>query len=169
MARRRLAAWILAIAPAVAACAHSATPTPVTPPVQLTLTRFRTEASSYLSFSGYTTPTTLVIRDRQQWQSAWTQMYVASPTSLPPPLPDVDFSREMVLLAAAGNQPSSGYDVIFDSAMEAEGVVTVDVTARRPGNCGVLTVITSPVDLARLPKRDGRVVFRTSPVTMNCR
>jgi protease stability complex PrcB-like protein len=166
MALRRLAVWILLTAPAIAGCAGPAAPTQSTP---LTLVRFRADASSFLSYSGYDVATNLVIRGRAQFLQAWAQLYKAGPTSLPPPLPEIDFSTEMVVLTALGNQPSSGYDVIIDRATEADGVVTVDVTARRPGNCAALTVITTPVDLARLSRRDGPVVFRMSPVTTTCR
>ena len=35
--------------------------------------RFRPEPIGYLAFSGYAEATTIVIRDRQAWQSAWSR------------------------------------------------------------------------------------------------
>jgi hypothetical protein len=165
MARRSLPAWIVGLAIATAACSSPASPGSST---ELPLTRLRTDSSSYMQFSGYETAMAVAIRDRAAWLSAWAQMYGRTNT-LPPPLPEIDFANEMILLVALGTQPSSGYDVIIDRASESGDVVTVDATARRPGNCGVLTVITTPVDVARVPKRTGAVVFRTSPVTTTCR
>src|SRR5262245_64975265 len=96
-------------------------------------------------------------------------LFQSGPTSLPPPVPEVDFSREMVVVAALGRRPSSGYEIVFTGASEADGVVTMELETKAPGpRCVTLSVITAPVDLARVPKRDGRVVFRPTPTVVNC-
>lgn len=41
-----------------------------------------------------------------------------------PPLPEVDFSREMLIVAAMGQQ-SSPYDIIIDSACEVDNQLEV--------------------------------------------
>ena len=134
----------------------------------MSLVRFRTESQSYLTFSGHDQPQTVVVRDRDTWVRVWNQIY-ARITALPPPIVEVDFSKEMVVLAALGTQPSSGFEVLFTSASEADGVVTVEVEARSPGpRCVTLTVITSPLDLARVPTRSGTVLFHTTPTVVTC-
>ena len=85
-------------------------------------------------------------------------------------MPDVDFSTEMVVLAASGDKASSGYDIVFTAASEAEGIVTVDALATSPdANCVVLAVVTQPADLARMPRHDGPVVFRLTSAVHVCR
>ena len=134
------------------------------------MVRFRPEPSAFMAFSPLGTAQTSVVRDRDAWLRMWVALFPGSPTSLPPPLPEVDFSREMVVVAALGSQPSSGYDIVFTGAFEADGVVTMELETRSPGpGCGTLTVITAPVDLARVPRRDGSVVFRPTPTVTTCR
>jgi hypothetical protein len=55
----------------------------------------------------------LVIRDRAEFNELWNK--IMSNTSDKPPLPEVDFSREMLIVAAMGQQPSA-YEIIIDSA-----------------------------------------------------
>ena len=75
----------------------------------------------------------------------------------------------MILVAAAGQKPSSGYAMTITSAVEAKGEVTVSVDAMSPGSkCVGLTVMTSPVDLARVTRRDGPVRFNVARRTRDC-
>ena len=145
-------------------CSRPTSPTTTTP---LSLTRFRPEGVAYLWNSGYDQPATFVVRDRAAWESTWSQIHRRlSPV---PPLPAVDFSVEMIGVAALGGQPTAGYDLVLTKASETGGTVTVEATTRRPGpQCAVLPVITTPVDLARLPRREGPVVFRLVPTTASC-
>jgi hypothetical protein len=133
----------------------------------LSLTRFRAEAVAYLWNSGYDQPVTFVVRDRATWESTWNQMHRRQ--SPIPPLPDADFSAEMIAVAALGSKPTSGYDLVLTTASESGQTVTIDVATRTPApQCALLPVVTSPVDLARLPKREGSVLFRLLPNTSPC-
>ena len=135
--------------------------------VPLQLTRLRPDPVGYTAFSGYVQPTTLVIRDREALQAAWSQMngYV----NPGPPVPEIDFSSEMVILVASGSHTSSGYDVLLASASKTDDLVTVHALERSPApNCGSLTVITSPVDVARMSRQDGRVIFEITPGVNTC-
>lgn len=157
--------FILLVAALVtAACDRPGSPTNGTP---LSMTRLREGAASFMTFSGYEQSITLVVRDRDAWQLVWNQ---AHRNIFPiPPVPEIDFSTEMIVVAALGTRPSSGYDVVFTRASEANGVITVNAEARAPGpNCGTLTVITSPLDLARVPARSGTVLFHIMPSTVRC-
>jgi hypothetical protein len=161
---RTLAASTLVTLLIIVACSPSTAPTTTTP---LSLTRFRAESVAYLSISGYDQPSTFVVRDRATWESTWNQIHRRhSPI---PPLPDIDFSAEMVGVAALGGQPNSGYDLVLTNASESGGTVTVEATTRSPApQCVILPVVTSPVDLARLPRREGPVLFRLIPSTSSC-
>lgn len=153
---------VLALSLVSSGCAH-----PNSPSTPLTLIRFRTEPSSYLTFGGYDQPQTLVVHDRDTWIRIWAELNRRiTPV---PAMPEIDFASEMVVVAALGNQPSSGFDIVFTGATEADGVVTVEVESRSPGpTCVTLTVITSPLDLARIPRRNGAVVFHTTPKVVAC-
>jgi hypothetical protein len=150
-----------------AVLAMSACASPSSPSTPLGLTRFRPEPTSFLAISGYDQPLTLAIHDRDTWVRSWNDIH--SRLSPAPALPEIDFTKEMVLVAAVGSRPSSGYEVVFTGATEASDVVTVDVESRIPGpTCIGLPVVTAPVDLARIPRRNGAIVFRSTPKVVNC-
>src|SRR6267378_5203198 len=91
----------------------------------LPITRFRSEPYAFLQYSGFEQPATLVVRDQQTWQSAWGQLFVNY--SQKPPLPAIDFSREMIVIAAAGTKSTGGYNIVLTGASETDGVVTIQV------------------------------------------
>jgi len=78
-----------------------------------------------------------------------------------PPMPEVDFSKEMVVIAAMGARPSSGYGIMIDGACECDGQVEVYVSSNENA-CGgaTLAIVTDPADAVRLPQTDLPVVFR---------
>ena len=157
-------AWILMTATGVGGCGSPSGPSPKT---ALSLVRLRSDSQSFLTFSGYDQPQTVVVRDGDTWQRIWNEVHRR--TTPIPPLVEVDFAREIVVMAAQGSQPSSGFEILFTSASEADGAATVEVEAQTPGpRCITLTVMTSPLDLARIPTRSGTVFFRTRPTVVNC-
>ena len=150
-----------------AVLAMSACSSPSSPSTPLSLTRFRPEPTSFLANSGYDQPLTLAIHDRDTWARTWNDIH--SRLSPAPALPEIDFTKEMVLVAAIGSRPSSGFQVVFTGATETGDVVTIDVESRTPGpTCVMLPVVTAPVDLARIPRRNGAIVFRSTPKVVNC-
>lgn len=116
---------------------------------------------------GLEQPATLTVRDRDTWQSIWIQIHRRGSTV--PSLPEIDFSTDMVVVAALGAQPSSGYGVTITGASETNGVVTVEADSSSPGrNCVTLTVITYPTDIVRMPRRSGAVQFQITPRVIAC-
>jgi hypothetical protein len=110
----------------------------------------------------------LVIRDRDEFNELWKQIIRLA--SDKPALPEVDFSREMIIVAAMGQQPSSGYEIIIDSACEVDNQLEVLVRSTNYLKCGLqLGIVTAPVDIVRLPKTDLPVVFRETEVTSDCK
>jgi hypothetical protein len=148
----------------LSACSGPSSPSTNGP---LALMRFGTASTAFLMFGGYDSPQTLVVHDRDTWLRTWTDI---NRRLIPaPPPPDIDFSTEMVLVAALGTRSSSGFDIVFTGASEANGLVTVEVESRSPGaKCVTLPVITAPLDLARVPRRNGSVVFHTTPTVIDC-
>jgi hypothetical protein len=132
----------------------------------LTVTRLAPNIRMPLD-SGIERETLSVIKDQAAWKALWDKIYANQ--SPAPPLPEVDFTKEMIVVAAAGQKPSSGYAMTVSSAVEANGEVTVSIDAVSPGaKCIGLTVITSPLDLARVTRRDSPVRFNVTRRTRDC-
>ena len=152
MKPKRSAALIVLVL--LTACGASA---PQIPVVHLT--------SLNVGYQVFPSETMLVVRDQQSWQSLWSQM---TANQFPAPqLPAVDFTKDMVLVAAAGTRPTTGYSVSITDATESSGGVTVNVTITNPG-CVVSDLVTSPVDVATIARRDGTVGFVVTRKTHNC-
>jgi len=120
-------------------------------------------------YTGFRDPARLVIRDNDAWLSAWStlvQPYEASASAPPPPL--IDFSTDMVVLAAMGERRSGGYTVEMKAAATQEQLY-VSVTQTDPGmSCAVSLLLTQPVAVARLQRFDGPVTFVESQATCDC-
>ena len=132
------------------------------------IVRLRAEPHSFAFNSGYEEPARLVIRDGASWQAAWAQTHAnMSPV---PPLPAVDFSTDMIVLVAMGWRPSGGYQILVEGASElgADGAV-VAVSSTSPGvRCFVTAALTEPVDIVRMPRRDGEIRFTERSGVTNC-
>lgn len=141
---------------------------PVTASVaDLPLTRLRPDSPSYASISGIDEPERLVLRDPASWTEAWRRIHRrARPV---PPVPDLDFEREMVVVAALGRQRSAGYSIRIERAWQAAEATVVLVREESPGpGCIVSSVLTSPIDIAVLPFREGAVEFNVESVVRDC-
>jgi len=128
----------------------------------LPLTRI---AASY--YYGFYTATVLIVRDPSSWRDLWYHLY--SPYNEVPPLPAIDFTTEMIVAVASGEHPTAGYDVLLTAAALDRGVVVVQALERSPGtDCVTAQVLTHPIDLARLPKREGPVVVAVTQRVRHC-
>lgn len=114
------------------------------------------------------TPFRLVIRNRDEFSDFWKGLVSkVPPGQWAPSLPEIDFSKEMIIVAAMGERPSSGYSIIIDGACEVDGHVEVFVSSVEDVfSCGVgqAAVVTAPADAVRIPKTDLPVVFRETQV-----
>jgi hypothetical protein len=82
----------------------------------------------------------------------------------------IDFDRYTLLVAALGNQPSTGYSIAIRSVTESPTQISVSVIATHPGkDCIVLTVQTSPIALALIPATTKDVVFDVTDAEIDCR
>jgi hypothetical protein len=102
----------------------------------------------------YTDSVRLAVRDMTTWQNVWAQ--ATSTQGQPPQLPQVDFAREMVLVAAAG-QMHPGDQIRVDSAGVRAGVfvaVVRTITACRP-----FPAAAYPLDIVRVARSDLEVTW----------
>jgi hypothetical protein len=128
------------------------------PGAPVPIVRLRSEPYSFTFVSGFDKPARLVVRDAVTWQGVWAQTFKGGSI---PPIPIIDFSREMLIVVALGSHSSGGYGILVDGASAAAtGVIAVAVRSISPGSrCGVTEAFTEPVDIARMPRRDGAVHF----------
>jgi hypothetical protein len=96
-----------------------------------------------------------VLRDTIEWKAVWKQ--AVSRQSSPPPRPVVDFSREMVVLAAAGRMKPG--DVIHVDSIGTRGNLTV-IVIRTTKACQTFASDAFPFELARVPRTNGNIQFR---------
>lgn len=105
------------------------------------------------AFSSAETSQRLVVRSETELTAAWTTMF--RNFSDPPPLPSVDFSREMVIIALAGSKPSGGYCILVQAAAAKTGRAEITVRSIGPNpSSALLPVITNPYDVVRVPRRE---------------
>ena len=123
--------------------------------------------TSYLR-GGISQRARLIIRDRAEFNELWNKIMI-NHTSDKPPLPEVDFSREMLIVAAMGQQPTP-YEILIDSACEVDNQLEVLVRSTKFLPCGPYAgILPATVDIIRLPKTDLPVVFRETEVTSDCK
>ena len=138
-----------------------------TSPESLTLVRLGSAAAPLTSYSGLRESQRLVIRDQATWQQTWSAIW--SNTAPQPALPTIDFTREMVILAALGERPTGGYSIFVDSASETAAGVTIAVRSlASDSGCPVTLALTQPVDIARMTRRDGHVEFAETFAIQRC-
>lgn len=121
---------------------------------------------SFTYFSGLYTAERVVIRDKASWANMWAAI---NGDGSVPALPDVDFTREILVVVALGERPTGGYSILIDRADAFDGSVEVTVRSVSPGpSCGVIAAFTQPVDIARLPRYDGPITFRETSEVKPC-
>jgi hypothetical protein len=84
-------------------------------------------------------------------------------------LPEIDFSREMIVIAAMGRRGNGAYRINIDGACEVDGQLVIFVRSIDGSSCTAPAIITATVDVARLPRIDLPVVFRETEVDCNQR
>ncbi|HLL30220.1 MAG TPA: protease complex subunit PrcB family protein [Allosphingosinicella sp.] len=137
-------------------------------PAGLPLARFdeRTQAR-FRSMIGLYQERLMPIRNQAEWLGQWRRINARQD---PPPLPPVDFEREMLLMAAMGPQSSGGYRVTIDKVIEQPGELLAFVRFVSPGRgCGAIAAITSPVDIVRLPASPKNVRWVVERQSADCR
>ena len=83
----------------------------------------------------------LVIRDANTWAAFWSELGVGE-------RPEVDFTRDVIVAAAAGQKPSGGYEIAVDRINQSNGELAIDVVETEPGpNCITSSSLTQPVDV----------------------
>jgi hypothetical protein len=111
-----------------------------------------------LSTTGMTTAQRLVVRDETTWFQVWTQLagsFRPSPTP-----PDIDFTRDAVIVAATGTRSNGAFSITVDDARLYTHDAEITVTEHAPGsNCTVPDVVITPAAVVRVPTFSGQATF----------
>ncbi len=109
----------------------------------------------------------LVIKNRDEFSNFWKRLTArVLPGQWVPPPPEIDFSKEMIVVVAMGQRPTSGYWTIIDGACEVDGQVEVFVSNVEDVTCtGQMMTVTYPADAVRLPRTDLPIAFRETQIS----
>jgi protease stability complex PrcB-like protein len=160
----------------VAACDSSDTITPTArPPIPLGATaiglgseqaEFESAMAPFRYFSGLTAKSRVVVRDAAEWNAMWTSL--SSNVEPRPPVPSVDFARQMVIFASMGTRNSGGYSIGIDGVYDASGDLWVSIRETSPSGCAVFAALTAPTTAVVIPRRNGNVNFSELAAVHRC-
>jgi hypothetical protein len=107
---------------------------------------------------GVDKPLRTVIRDEAAWVELWAEIHRA--VDPVPERPEVDFSREMLVVVAMGTRRSGGFDISVRDITATDGglEVTVQESAPPPGAMVGMS-LTQPVEVVRVDSSDQEVIF----------
>jgi len=109
----------------------------------------------------------LVVQDSTDWTAIWRR--ITGPNAAAP-RPEIDFSREMLLVVGMGEQPCMGYGISVDTVFrDRDRRLYAVVRERQRGmRCGCLNEVVSPVDVIRVPRTARPVTFLERRETNVC-
>ena len=101
-------------------------------------------------------PRTVVVRTA----AAWEMLRKEHGGSLPQ-MTDADFSRFMILGVFLGTRATAGYSVGVTGISMRDGLMVVDYREQAPGPDDITAqILTSPFQLIRVQRTEGKVEFR---------
>ena len=97
-------------------------------------------------YSGWTRAQRVLVRDEASWEQLWARVH--TPLASPPPLPPVDFSRQVVVGVALGSRPTGGFavDILGVKRVGDRLIVRLRETQPPPGSM-VTEAFTQPYAL----------------------
>lgn len=119
------------------------------------------------SVSGLATAERMILADGDEWASFWAEL---TGLMLPePPLPEVDFTSQRIVVLAMGERPSGGYDIGVTKIFQAADTLGIVVVERSPdAGCVTTSQVTTPALVLRIPAPDGPVMFVEEQSVLTC-
>lgn len=106
-------------------------------------------------------PRQVIVRDLESFRLLWKEHNANNM-----PLPEVDFTKEMVIAVFMGEQPTGGYDLSIQAVSESQGQLQVVLQQTRPSNdMMVIQMLSAPADFVAVPARDLPVIFTETQST----
>jgi hypothetical protein len=140
--------------PVVVAPPAAAPPAPPPPPVDDMQAVDASARVYYDDATAFTDSVRLTIRDVDTWRAVWSQATQGQASS--PPLPEIDFSRQMVLLVSSGRM-KPGDEIHVDSIGKRKGRFFAIV--RTTVACHPFPSSAFPLEIVRVRRTEGSVVF----------
>ncbi len=100
-----------------------------------------------------------IIRSNDEFRALWQRMHNDIQQE-DAGLPEVDFSRNVVVAVMMGEMPSSGYTIRVTGIEQHDDHVKLSVMRTEPGpTCMNLTVITTPHHIVKIPNYEKEIRF----------
>ena len=113
-------------------------------------------------YCGHDTAAEYVIKDLSAWQDLWNQTNLNK--SSQPPIPKIDFSKEMILGAYLGQRSSGGYDIEISKVQEKDNCLEVYIKESTPNPLMIVSGgLTQPYHLVKTAVTDKEVKFNFTP------
>src|SRR6185437_351142 len=100
------------------------------------------------SASGITAPARLIIREDSSYARLWSELGAGA-------RPSVDFTRDIVIAAAAGQRSTGGYSIAVERVTRSGPGLAIEVVESTPGaGCSTAQTVTQPVDVVVVAAAD---------------
>jgi hypothetical protein len=106
-------------------------------------------------------------RDQAAWKALWDRLREGENGILPADPPPVDFTHDMVIVAAMPNQPCVS-KVTIRKVTRTGGTLIVDLLEAPPAPNCTCFVSERPLHVIRLPKSEGPVRFEVEQGVTSC-
>ena len=110
------------------------------------------------AFSGVSEPIQKVIQDKVAWEKLWSEHRANMKGDLK--VPEIDFSKEMVVFAALGRQRTGGYAIEVSNIRPASNRLQISIKRKTPPAGAMVTqALTAPFHIVAVPKSDLKPEF----------
>lgn len=110
-----------------------------------------------------------VIQNAGEWQNLWYKMYPSKETGARYALPEVDFTRSMVIAVLSGGKPTGGYSTKIIRIVETTDKLKVHIEETSPGEeCIVTMSPTTPRHIVKVTRIEKEVEFISEHKIRHC-
>lgn len=118
-------------------------------------------------YSGIADRRRVVVRTTEDWHALWSELTILQVPQPDPP--EIDFDRQMVIVATMGRQSTGGYLIAIPAVHEHEGGLFVEVVEVSPGpDCLTTQALTTPTAAIKIEARDQPVTFVERSEQQSC-
>jgi hypothetical protein len=107
-----------------------------------------------------------VIRDEARWASVWSEIHARQ--SFVPPLPPVDFERDMLVLVGIGEKTDGCWSVEILELRSGSGQIHVRAEDRHRTGCFCTQALTQPVQVVRAVRTEGNAAGEIVSRNVSC-
>lgn len=124
-------------------------------------------------YGGLAQPEHRVVESREDWEELWRELEPRTSRkqgqNSPNPLPEIDFQRSVLIIAAMGTRPNGGYSVEISSIVESSYRIVVTVSERLAGaKCPTTQAITHPIAIVTTAQTQKSFEFEFVRTTQQC-